>query len=66
MVVVGFVLDRTGHVVSAGIVKGSGDAAFDQAALATIRRSDPLPKPPSQVADDGLSFEMPLSFTRRS
>ena len=39
-IVVSFVLDRTGHVLSTGIVKGSGDAAFDEAALAMVRRSD--------------------------
>ena len=32
-IVVGFVLDRMGHVLSTSIVKGSGDAAFDEAAL---------------------------------
>jgi periplasmic protein TonB len=66
VVVVNFVLDRTGHVVSISIAKGSGDAVFDQAALATIRRSDPVPKPPPLVADEGLSFDVPLTFTGRS
>src|SRR4029077_12410283 len=33
-IVVGFALDRTGHVLSASIVKGSGDPVFDAAALA--------------------------------
>src|SRR5918995_198681 len=32
-IVVNFVLDRLGHVVSATIVKGSGDPVFDNAAL---------------------------------
>ena len=55
-IVVSFVLDRTGHVLSTGIVKGSGDTAFDAAALAMIRRSDPVPQPPPLVADEGLEF----------
>jgi TonB family protein len=44
-ILVGFVLDRMGHLLSAGIVKGSGDPAFDAAALAVVRRSDPVPQP---------------------
>jgi protein TonB len=61
-IVVGFALDRMGHVLSASIVKGSGDAAFDEAALAMVRRSDPVPQPPPLVADEGLSFTLPVIF----
>ena len=59
---VSFALDRMGHVLSARIVKGSGDPAFDDAALAMVRRSDPVPQPPPGVADGGLSFTMPVIF----
>lgn len=61
-IVVSFVLDRTGHVLSTGVVKGSGDTAFDEAALAMIRRSDPVPQPPPLVADEGLNFTLPVIF----
>ena len=61
-IVVSFVLDRTGHVLSTSIVKGSGDTAFDEAALAMIRRSDPVPQPPPLVADEGLNFTLPVIF----
>jgi protein TonB len=61
-ILVSFALDRTGHVLSADIVKGSGDAAFDQAALAMVRRSDPVPQPPPGVADEGLKFTLPVIF----
>jgi TonB family protein len=61
-IVVSFELDRTGHVVSTSIVKGSGDSAFDEAALAMIRRSDPVPQPPPLVADEGLNFTLPVIF----
>jgi periplasmic protein TonB len=61
-IVVSFALDRMGHVLSASIVKGSGDAAFDQAALAMVRKSDPVPPPPPLVADEGLSFTLPVIF----
>ena len=61
-IVVGFVLDRTGHILSTSIVKGSGDTAFDEAALAMLKRSDPVPPPPPLVADEGLSFTLPVIF----
>jgi TonB family protein len=61
-IVVSFVLDRTGHVLSTAVVKGSGDTAFDEAALAMIRRSDPVPQPPPLVADEGLNFTLPVIF----
>jgi periplasmic protein TonB len=61
-VVVSFVLDRVGHVLSTRITKGSGDASFDEAALAMLRRSDPVPPPPPLVADEGLTFTLPVIF----
>jgi TonB family protein len=61
-IVVSFVLDRTGHVISTAIVKGSGDAAFDEAAVAMVKRSDPVPQPPPLVADEGLNFTLPVIF----
>jgi protein TonB len=61
-IVIGFALDRMGHVLSTSIVKGSGDAAFDEAALAMVRRSDPVPTPPPVVADEGLNFTLPVVF----
>lgn len=57
-----FVLDRTGRVVSAVVLKGSGDPALDQAALTMMRRSDPVPVPPPLVADEGLTFTVPVVF----
>ena len=61
-VIVGFVLDRIGHVVSARIIKGSGDASFDEAALAMLQRADPVPAPPPLVADEDLTFSVPVDF----
>lgn len=59
---VNFVIDRTGHILSSTIVKGSGDAAFDEAALSMLKRSDPVPPPPPLIADEGLSFTLPVMF----
>jgi TonB family protein len=61
-ILISFALDRMGHVLSTTIVKGSGDAAFDQAALAMVKKSDPVPPPPPAVADEGLSFTLPVIF----
>jgi protein TonB len=61
-ILVSFALDRMGHVLSASIVKGSGDAVFDEAALAMVRKSDPVPQPPPLVADEGLNFTLPVIF----
>ena len=65
-ITVSFQLDRRGHVLSASIVKGSGDAAFDAAALSMIHRSDPVPPPPPRIADEGLSFTLPVIFKVKS
>jgi protein TonB len=61
-ILVSFALDRMGHVLSMSVVRGSGDPAFDQAALAMIKRSDPVPQPPPLVADEGLTFTLPVIF----
>lgn len=61
-VMVSFLLDRVGHVVSVSVLTGSGDAALDQAALTMMRRSDPVPQPPPLVADEGLAFTIPVVF----
>jgi periplasmic protein TonB len=61
-ILVNFVLDHDGRVLSSAIVRGSGDASFDEAALTMIRRSDPVPKPPPLVVQQGLSFTLPVIF----
>jgi TonB family protein len=59
-----FLLDRVGHVVTVDVVDGSGDMAYDEAALAMVRRSDPLPPPPPVVADEGLTFVVDVVFQK--
>ncbi len=61
-ILVDLVLDESGRVASAKILRGSGHDAFDQAALAMIHRADPLPKPPAAVAQAGLEFALPIIF----
>ena len=61
-IAVRFTLDRLGHVLETSIAKSSGDEVFDRAALAMVRRSDPVPPPPALIADDGLTFTVPVIF----
>ena len=61
-IVVSFELDRSGHILSSRVTRSSGDAVFDEAALAMLKRSDPVPAPPPLVADEGLSFALPVIF----
>lgn len=55
-------LDRTGRVLAAKVLKSSGDASFDAAALSMLQRASPVPPPPPFVADEGLSFSLPVNF----
>jgi periplasmic protein TonB len=65
-IVLGFALDRTGRVLSVAVVRGSGDRSFDDAALAVMRRADPVPAPPPRIADSGLSFTLPVIFRAKA
>jgi TonB family protein len=59
---IAFSLDRLGHVVSANVKHSSGDKDFDDAALMMMKRADPVPAPPPVLADEGLSFDVPVIF----
>jgi TonB family protein len=61
-IVVSFSIDRRGRLLSSAIAKSSGDPAFDAAALAMLKRSDPVPPPPPLIADETLSFTVPVIF----
>jgi protein TonB len=61
-VLVNVMFDRLGHVVSSNIAQSSGDPAYDEAALAMLRRSDPVPQPPPLIADEGLNYTLPVLF----
>lgn len=59
-------LDRSGKVLATSVIRGSGDRAFDEAALDMMRRANPVPAPPPLVADEGLTFSLPVVFRARS
>jgi periplasmic protein TonB len=61
-VIVNVTFDRLGHIIASSVAESSGDAVYDQAALDMLRRSDPVPQPPPLVADEGLTFRLPVVF----
>jgi periplasmic protein TonB len=63
-ILVTFNLDRTGKVLSATVVKSSGDAVFDSAAVTMVQRANPVPAPPPLIADEGLRFSLPVIFRK--
>lgn len=62
---VAIVLNRRGNVLSASVLQSSGDAAFDDAAISMIHRSDPVPLPPAGLTDDQFNFSLDVSFPKR-
>jgi TonB family protein len=61
---VSLVFNRRGNVVSVDVVESSGDAAFDEATLSMIRRSDPVPQPPAGLTDDQFRFSLDVNFKK--
>ncbi len=60
-----FSIDREGHVLSSRIVKSSGHAALDQETMATVRRAQPFPTPPSDLDGAKFDFTVPMKFNIR-
>jgi protein TonB len=57
-----FTLDRDGRVVDSRVVRSSGHPALDQEAMATVRRAQPFPPPPPDLAGANFDFTMPVKF----
>jgi len=57
-----FVVNRTGHIVSAKVGRSSRDAVVDKAALAVVRGADPVPVPPSLLTDQQLTLRQRFDF----
>ena len=62
---VSLVLNRLGNVVQVVVAESSGDPAFDEAAIAMIRRSDPVPRPPAGLTQDTFSYSLNVNFNER-
>lgn len=55
-------LDRQGKLLSANLVKSSGFAVLDAAAVATIHRAEPFPEPPPQMPGNPIELTVPVHF----
>lgn len=58
LVVVSFVVDRSGHVVTSSVYRTNGDDETESTALATLRRASPLPQPPGKLLNGRGQLEL--------
>ncbi|MGF6308684.1 protein TonB [Bradyrhizobium sp. i1.8.4] len=59
---IALVLNRVGKVLSVAVLESSGDAAFDDAAISMVHRSDPVPAPPAALPEDQFSFSLDVNY----
>ena len=57
-----FTIDREGKVVASRIVRSSGHAALDQETIATVKRAQPFPAPPTNMPGETFEFRVPIRF----
>lgn len=62
VVVVGFTLDREGHLLRSWVVTSSGHRSLDRAALRTLERVERYPPLPREVPGDHLTLRVPLVY----
>jgi periplasmic protein TonB len=61
--ILSFTVDHQGHLLSSRIVRSSGSAILDTAALAMLSRAEPFPAPPPGIADELLSVTVPVRYS---
>lgn len=57
-----FRMDEQGRVLASRIARSSGFELLDRETLALIRRAEPLPLPPAELAGKRLEFVVPVDF----
>lgn len=60
--VVRFAISRGGGLRYARLARSSGDSILDRAALASVRRAAPFPRPPRGMSAGQLTFSIPFRF----
>ncbi len=65
VVILGFSVDRGGHVLSRRIVRSSGHPDLDEEVMAMIERAQPLPAFPPSMAQTKLDLTVPIRFSLR-
>ncbi|WP_278921126.1 energy transducer TonB [Pseudophaeobacter profundi] len=63
-VVVQITVAASGALVNVRVVKSSGSAAFDRAALKAVSRAGKFPKMPKQLGGGHAKFSLPISFSK--
>ncbi|MFM0557401.1 TonB family protein [Paraburkholderia sediminicola] len=58
VVVVAFIVDANGQVVSSSVYRSNGDSGAERTALAALRRAAPLPQPPPDLLDGRGHLEL--------
>ncbi|MFP3645630.1 TonB family protein [Paraburkholderia sp. SIMBA_054] len=58
VVVVAFVVDRNGHVLTSSVYRTNGDDEAENTALRSLRRSSPLPQPPAELLNGDGQLEL--------
>ena len=61
---IALVLNRVGKVLSVAVLESSGDAAFDDAAVSMVHRSDRVPAPPADLTEDQFSFSLDVNYNK--
>jgi periplasmic protein TonB len=64
-VLLGFSVDRGGHVLSRRIVRSSGHPDLDEEVLALVLRAQPLPAFPASMTQVKLDLTVPIRFSLR-
>jgi protein TonB len=65
VVTVRFSINASGAVLGVSVVRTSGDAALDAAAIDMVRRASPVPAPPPGIAKSRMNLTVPVRFSRR-
>ena len=65
VVLLGFTLDRNGHVLAHNIARSSGYADLDNEVMAMIVRSQPLPPFPASMTQLRIDLTVPIRFSLR-
>jgi protein TonB len=60
-----FVMERSGKVLEAHLERGSGHRDLDAEALALLRRAEPLPPFPPELAEGVHEWLVPIRFRLR-
>lgn len=55
-------IDRSGAITDYKIVEPTGESALDSAIPKMMEKINPIPTPPSSLADNNLTFVLPIAW----